>query len=259
MTLDSDLGTKLFPQAKDDETLWRYMSFDKLKWIIENEKLYQPNIVSFEDPFEGTFPKNALADFENNFKNWLLKWYGEPMSPSTKNYYETELTDTAKKRELLRKTVYASCWSLRESKSEALWKLYCDQHDGIVIKTKYGKLKKQTLGKYNSIGKIQYIDYRTDTFEYSHTVSPFMYKRKPFDFESEVRIVTGFELYDEIDEPFPIHMVINISAEDLIDEIRVYPFSTIEYFDKVHSLIKNYSVKLSKKIIMSELSDLPLY
>ncbi len=49
MLNDSTANTHEFPQPNDHEIVWRYMSFGNYFWLLENEKLYQPNISSFND------------------------------------------------------------------------------------------------------------------------------------------------------------------------------------------------------------------
>lgn len=193
----------LFPQANDNEKVWRYLSFYKFIWLLENRQLYLPNITSLGDPFEGSLPKNTINDFEEKFEEWITMWNNQPLSGDLLSYYKNKLNDLEEKRRLLRDNTYVSCWSIRESESEALWKIYCKLNDGVAVKTTYKKLKKVASSDIGIIGKVQYIDYSSDSFEYAHPVSPFMYKRNSFDYEGEVRIIISYHIFKDAKVKLP--------------------------------------------------------
>lgn len=248
-----------FPQVNDDKIIWRYMSFYQFLWLLLNQGLYQPSISSFNDAFEGSLPKNTKEDFENSFAEWLTKWEHQPISGELKEYYEKQLVKLEAKRRLLRNNTFASCWCLRDTESEALWKLYCKSNNGIVIKTKYGKLKEYASSYTDMIGKVTYINYETETIDFSYPVNLFMYKRKSFDFESEVRILSSYEVYEWADVTLPNYQVIKIPVDKLVEDIVVYPYSTKYFIDIVRSVVGKYSQELSKKVRSSELIIDPIY
>lgn len=234
-----------FPQAKPHEILWRYMSFKKFRWLLENQLLYQACVSRFEDPFEGSLPIKTKMEFEKQFN---------------KLYPSSNLKRIEEKREYLRDTSYASCWSLRESESEAFWKIYCKGNDSITIKTTYGKLEKYASSEFDIIGKVKYINYNTDSFELWSPATPFMHKRDAFDFESEVRIITIYmPTADEFISTFPDKMVIKVPIEELIDRIVIHPSSPENFIDFVKYSVSKYSEKLVDKVTKSKLVGDPIF
>lgn len=245
MSDKNNLKKHEFPQANSKDKLWRYMSFRKFIWLLENKQLYQTSISRFNDPFEGSLPINTKKAFEEQYAKW---------------YPTSDLTRIEQKRKLLRDTTFASCWSLRETESEAFWKIYCRENDGIAVKTTYGKLEEYASTTIEIIGKVKYINYKTDNFDIWSPAAPFMHKRKSFDFESEVRIITVYDVFDEKDiKDFPNKMVINIPIEKLIDEIVVYPYSSEHYIEFIQSVVSRYSSILSQKVKKSELIEEPIF
>lgn len=234
-----------FPQANPDEILWRYMSFRKFIWLLEYKLLYQTCVSRFKDPFEGSLPINTKKEFEKQYKIW---------------YPNSDLKRIEKMRKYLRKTSYASCWCLRESESEAFWNIYCKENDGIAIKTTYGKLEEYASSKIDIIGKVEYINYNTDSFELWSPATPFMHKREAFDFESEVRIITVYIPEDEkFISTFPEKMLIKIPIEQLIDKIVIHPYSSEHYIDFIKSTIGKYSSDLVEKVRESKLVADPIF
>lgn len=234
-----------FEQAKDNDILWRYMSFKNFVWLLEKKQLYQSSVSRFDDPFEGSLPKLTHKSFNESFKKW---------------YPKHELNRFSQKRKLLKDTTYASCWSLRETESEAFWKIYCKKNDSVVIKTTYGKLKKFASSKFDIIGKVKYLDYNTENLELFSPLTPFMHKRKAFDFESEVRIATLYNVYEDKDiSLFPYYCVINIPIEKLIDKIIVHPTADKDYIDFVKRSVEDYSSYLATLVQQSEMIETPLF
>lgn len=248
-----------FPQTGENEILWRYMSFEKFIWFLKNEQLYQPSISSFNDPFEGSLPRGTKKEYEKKYSEWQATLNLRSMGINLNDYKNEQLLEFEKQRKLLRDTTYASCWCLRNTESEALWKIYCQPQNGIVIKTTYGKLKKMASSSVDIIGKVQYLDYNTEKFELFSPVTPFMYKRTSFDYESEVRILTSYKLFKGFEETMPNSQVINVDIEELVDAIFVYPYSKKDYIEYVKTETKIHSKNLSKLVRKSEMIDEPTY
>lgn len=87
------------------------------------------------------------------------------------------------------KTFYINCWRIDNYESEAMWKLYCPQGEGIAIQTTYIKLV-DSLPADDEIyfELIKYIDYEMEEFS-TNAFSPIMHKRKAFEHEKEIRLI----------------------------------------------------------------------
>jgi hypothetical protein len=66
----------------------------------------------------------------------------------------------AKFNRALRDVTYVSCWMLREDESDAMWKLYCGNHQGVAIRTTYEKLAAAAASQPSMyLGKVTYVDF----------------------------------------------------------------------------------------------------
>lgn len=129
-----------------NQTLWRYMSIDKLVNILETKSLYFSPLSSYanSDPFEGYLPKVALEAFSSVFNDSLERLNSaysnllEIARNLDSNAAENEKIkrlreDIDKQPEIIKESyrkiirgVTVSCWHTNSHESEAMWKLYSD-------------------------------------------------------------------------------------------------------------------------------------
>ena len=110
--------------------------------------------------------------------------------------------------ENLRKGTFGQCWTLNED-TDAMWRIYSPEKDGVRLKTTVGKLfesltKQQVQPTFNSyIGKVEYLAkeemQKYHKQSYSETMrigfaKMLLRKRKAFEHEAEVRVVTMYPL-----------------------------------------------------------------
>ena len=159
----------------DDQTIWRYMSVTKYIDLLHRRKLFLSRVDKYrsDDPYEG--------EWTSSRKKYIF--------PQGEN---NDVIDMFKKQ------YFVSCWMLSEYESVAMWKIYCSENDGIVIKSKIGKLKSALdfdQEQQIHIGKVQYID---DHYKHVDTQIDTSYwgglgevckKRKFFAYEEEVRVI----------------------------------------------------------------------
>jgi hypothetical protein len=81
-------------------------------------------------------------------------------------------------------------WHINEYESAAMWKLYLESDEGIAIQSTLGRLNKSLKDTKETIfiGKIKYIDYEKESIPESNQYYPFLYKRKSFEYEKELRL-----------------------------------------------------------------------
>ena len=90
--------------------------------------------------------------------------------------------------EFWRSTVYVSCWHANNSESEAMWRLYCGDHEGIALCTTYERLD-ASLPANTYIGKVTYVGSTSERGLDTNVVTSIMHKRLAFEHEREVRVV----------------------------------------------------------------------
>lgn len=243
-----------FPQPTDKNIkVWRYLSLPKLISLFEKKKLFIPRVDLLDDPFEGTVP---ISKTKKN--NRVEKKSDESEEAFVKKHL---ITLRKKAREIM----YVSCWYMGNEESEAMWRLYCGKKEGVSIQTRYSKLNQAVENKENYyIGLIEYINYEKEKISGSGLLHPFMYKRKAFEHEKEVRILYfKKDLIHISDEKIPKiesgpkGIELPIDFKILIDNVLVNPYAPDWYFDVVNSIIKKYYPSIN--VIRSEMQKSPQY
>ena len=162
--------TLFMPPENPDVPLWRYMDFTKFVSMLENRALFLPMVAKLNDPFEGSYARG-----------------NEVLRPLVYRHLPNRFGLTAGEIvKRLRSFVAASCWHSNEQESAAMWKLYAKTHEAVCIQTTFRKLQ-GAIGTAARVGMVRYVDYETDWIPESNPLAPFLYKRKSFEHEREVR------------------------------------------------------------------------
>ena len=216
------------------------------------------------------FRKNALffvrsdqlSDrYEGKFTEADVKLWEDKLKPKTK-LSQIEIYDR------FRKIVNISSWHINENESAAMWEICLRSNEGIAIQSTFKRLKDSFIPHKEDeihIGKVKYIDYKKDIIPKGNIFNPFLYKRKAFEHERELRaVIMKFAPQEEtigkhilyVDPKwFGIHVKTDLDV--MIDKIVVSPSVPDWFIDLVRSIVKKY--KLNKKVESSELSKDPPY
>lgn len=158
------------PPENPDVPLWRYMDFTKFVSMLEARALFLPMVAKLNDPFEGSYARG-----------------NEVLRPLVYRHLSNKFGLTAGEMvQRLRSFVAASCWHSNEQESAAMWKLYAKTHEAVCIQTTFRKLQ-SAIGSTARVGMVRYVDYETGWIPESNPLAPFLYKRKSFEHEREVR------------------------------------------------------------------------
>ena len=242
----------------ENAKIWRYMDFTKFVSLLDNSALFFARADKLGDSFEGSYPKKNIK------YRPLFAQIQMPQPIFLKKF--NELTKT-----MLRFTAI-NCWHLSDYESSAMWVVYSKNSYGISIQSTFRRLRDGIIDdRYRVyIGKVQYVDYDTDIIPEGNAFFPFLYKRKAFEHEKELRAITeGILLehgdYDVIKKkkgkiiPFPtdngIYMKVNLDV--LIDKIYIAPSTPTWFEGLVKSFIGKYG--LVKQSLHSQLDDNPQY
>ena len=264
----------------NEDTLWRYMSFEKFVSILKTESLFYTKAYKFEDTFEGIRPQPIMDAYIR-----VLRRHAP----------EAHAQGVIKIIEIMRKHVMCNCWHQNKEESKAMWNDYGRHNNGIAIKTTVQKLKNSLSGTMYDvfIGKIKYLS--PSTYDENYTKSflksienasaldkykkwtyfPYFYKREEFEYEREVRIIIDIDRDIEdvlrrfrgetISDPEFIESVFPDSGENgklyrvnvnmLIDEIITSPYADERITQEVKSAIQkcgyNFEVNPSTLIGVS--------
>jgi hypothetical protein len=136
-----------------------------------------------------------------------------------------------------------------------MWQIFTQKSEGLAIQSTLGRIQEALKldTTYNQhIGEVNYIDYKKEYIPFDNAFFPFLFKRKSFQYEREIRIisdVTEFQL--KIDNGLKIDVDIN----QLIEKIYIHPKSENWYKNLVIELVQRlgFDFKIEKSDLESDI------
>lgn len=254
-TLVGDLSGK--------ETIWRYMTLDRLVNLLDDKALFMTCLSAYSksDPYEG-YPPPAV-----------LKLIQENMPPAM--YFSLDAsksTDINNFKVLLERLFHSrvvSCWYQDDEESEAMWKIYGDAGKGIAIRTTVAKLSTALGDDFDGkIARVKYVNYSKVTKEDAEAIllakkqnvilAP-IFKRHSYAHEREVRAYMQIKDAHVNDvETYKSHMA-PINYSSMIDEIVVSPFCGGSYVKATKAVASLFGLnsRVRQSTLISDLT--PLY
>jgi hypothetical protein len=142
-----------FPQPEDQTTvLWRYMSGERFKWLVEFGRLSMPSADRLGDPLEGTTPHGELE--------WWKREAAGASSEEHRKIVEYNRAFLSRMAQGWRNHCYVSCWHMNPYENHGMWGCYTTQPQSVAIRTTYAALR-ECLPRYIEMGLMRYIDYAT--------------------------------------------------------------------------------------------------
>lgn len=203
---------------EDPNTIvWKYLDLSKFLDLLLSQKLFMSRSDKFEDQYEGTFSEPTFEEIKKLSIN----------NPDFLNYYKTH-----------REKVAISSWHINEYESFAMWQIFTQNSEGLAIQSTIGRLQNALHPETNFsqyIGAVNYIDYKKEYIPFDDMFFPFLFKRKSFQYEREVRIIS-----DVADTNIQINdgLKINVAINELIENIYIHPKSENWYKNLVIQLVK---------------------
>ena len=226
-----------FTTPPEEAVLWRYMDFTKFVSILDRASLFFCRADKLGDPFEGS-SSEANYDAIRKIKD-----------PSTVDIWRQH----APILKSMRGVCMVNCWHRSEYESDAMWKIYTGQNQGIAIRTDFASLSASFIGDEPIfIGEVNYINYNTDVIPDDWLLVPLLYKRNHFEHEREVRVLKdpqGMSNIPENGEYSPVDLSV------LIQEVFVSPLSPDWFAELVKSVSDKFG--LQAEIKLSALNTLP--
>jgi hypothetical protein len=229
----------VFEQPKDNTKIWRYMDFTKFVSLLDREALFFVRSDKLLDPYEGFYPKANDDCFGS--------------ANATQKFSEAN-----------RKETYINCWHMNDHESAAMWKVFLKSDEGIAIQSTFARLREGFNYSFPDVfaGVVRYIDHDTDSIPTSYpkietgriiddsdssinAFAPFLYKRKSFEYEQELRIIFG----DLKPQKEPVYVKVNL--DKLIESIYVAPAAEPWFPELVDSIVKKYKLELN--VVQSKL------
>lgn len=187
-----------------DTKIWKYMDLSKFLDLLISGKMFMSRSDKFEDQYEGTFSEPTFEEIKKISEN----------NPKFLDYYKSH-----------RENVVIGSWHTNEYESFAMWQVFTKNNEGLAIQSTIGKLKEALALERNFeqyIGAVNYIDYKKEMIPFDDAFFPFLFKRKSFQYENEIRIISDVSANKiAIDNGLKIDVDINT----LIEKIYIHPKS----------------------------------
>nr|WP_315187075.1 hypothetical protein [uncultured Flavobacterium sp.] len=217
-----------------DTVVWKYLDLSKFLDLLLSQKLFMSRSDKFEDQYEGTFSEPTFEEIKKLATD----------NPDFLNYYKTH-----------REKVAISSWHINEYESFAMWQIFTQNSEGLAIQSTIGRLQKaldpeQNISQY--IGEVNYIDYKKEYIPFDDMFFPFLFKRKSFQYEREVRIISDIsECKIKINDGLKI----NVDIEQLIEKIYIHPKSENWYKKLVIQLVSElgFNFEIEKSDLESDI------
>ena len=217
-----------------DTIVWKYLDLSKFLDLLLSKKLFMSRSDKFEDQYEGTFSEPTFEEIKKLAIN----------NPEFLNYYKTH-----------REKVAISSWHINEYESFAMWQIFTQNSEGLAIQSTIGRLQKALKPEKNLkqyIGQVNYIDYKKEYIPFDDLFFPFLFKRKSFQYEREVRIIS-----DTSDTAITINdgIKVNVDISQLIDKIYIHPKSENWYKNLVIELVSklDFDITIEKSDLESDI------
>ncbi len=187
-----------------DTIIWKYIDLSKFLDLLLAKKMFMSRSDKFEDQYEGTFSEPTYEEIK---KIAIDK-------PEFLDFYKSH-----------RKNVVISSWHINEYESFAMWQIFTKNNEGLAIQSTLGRLQKALESEdrvQQFIGEVNYIDYKKEHIPFDDSFFPFLFKRKSFQYEKEIRVISDVTpLNLSVNDGIKIH----VDIHELIEKIYIHPKS----------------------------------
>jgi hypothetical protein len=255
---------QMFNGSSNDITLqtllWRYMTFAKFCWLLENHLLYHTRIDQFDDVFEGAVT-DAYAKRRDS---------GEIEPHFSQKEFEPWIFKCNRFRQ------FATCWHVSQYESDALWKLYAVGEAGIAVVSTMERVQQSVVIPASStgiLGQVEYVDFETHDIIRDGgctVIRPGFLKRRSFQHERKVRGIIMTNLIVDggrftMDEAFiakqrdqqPPGIDAQVDLKGLLHSIVISPLAKPFVEKLVHIITKRHG--LGHLVRKSDLIKSPVY
>lgn len=214
--------------------VWKYLDLSKFLDLLLSKKMFMARSDKFEDQYEGTFSEPTFEEIKKIAHN----------NPRFLEYYKQQ-----------REKVVISSWHLNEYESFAMWQIFTKNQEGLAIQSTIERLilALQPERQFEQhIGEVNYIDYKKEYIPFDDTFFPFLFKRKSFQYEKEIRIIS-----DVSQQNIKINdgLKINVDINKLIEKIYIHPKSENWYKNLVIQVVEQlgFTFKIEKSDLESDI------
>jgi hypothetical protein len=224
------------------QSLWRYLSNERLIDLLKTEELFFTHLPVFSDEFEGSL---TVRTREN-----LAAWF-----QAQNQCDDITAWEEVKKYEKNQSEFFASCWHMNQNESYLMWKAYGDK--GIAIRTNFERVQasfEEFTGAVTG-GVINYVDFKRERTNVGNVFNLVMTKDLPYCDEREFRLLLwkiDQRNADLAQQDKGICVKVNVRM--LIEKVFINPFNTsisselMELLERKKIAIDQSALKDRKKV-----------
>ena len=220
------------------QRVWRYVSFSRFMWLLQNKQLWLSRADLLGDAWEMALAGNQL--------DHVISRHPIAQHLHTGGKHETAIERSKRVLGLWREKTFVSCWNASDYESHALWRVYCGPNEGVAIQTTLGKLE-------YSIGELPVYQVRYETpgskRQTPALVDLVTIKRPMFAYESEVRIVgTTDDAALHGTTPGMPGCRLDWDCERTLEFVYVHPQADDSFMETVALALERYAPSLKERV-----------
>lgn len=235
-----EASSTLVRPSRSLQTLWRYLSAERLLDLLTNKELFFAHLPYLEDAREGVLTSRT--------REHLAKWFqAQDRSSLSQAYAQVDEYQSAQR------FFYVNCWHMNDHESYLMWKAYGCR--GFAIETTFERLQ-ASLNNSDCIvtgGVVNYFDYQRDLTAVGNVFNHVATKDMPYRDEREYRLV--FWDVEPRNENYPKlanGIRIKVDVKMLVRNIVQSPYSGTVSHDLERALEENL-LSLRSSIVSTKL------
>lgn len=242
--IEDKLTHEAFRQPLDSSVkVWRYLNLAKFLDLLRQRNLHFSRLLQQQDKYEGMDPPGYEAAFRQSMQRDMRPDQAAAATAGVMAHHRDAASG-----------LFINCWRYGDDESEAMWRLYCRDDQGIAVQTTYGNLVQSIApDPFCYIGLVTYIDPSVESFSAGNIFHRAMHKRVSFKHESEVRLVRIHSEHLGGGSPPPDCMKVVWDIEAHAECVFVDPYAPPWFIDVVCDAVQRYSAPLAKRIKWSSM------
>jgi hypothetical protein len=238
----------------EDTRIWRYMDLAKYMDVIVHNRLFFSNVARLTDRYEGVVPETTLVQKREELKKAGLSERDLEEEVGRFHYLSMSMADIS----------LASCWTIGDEESYALWKIYIGTAQyGVAVSSTVARLIRaieKGCDPYPEDIYIGQVTYSSDLSEGELSRFKLLTRKMPFyAYESELRLlILNYPMSEGGTEtPYPISVgrYVRIDVEELIDEVYISPFSGSWFHKTLESTLSKINPEIKQRLVTSKVMD----
>jgi hypothetical protein len=241
-----------------DATIWRYLTFEKLRSLLDTGALWFSKLSTFEDQYEGLIPGVLRPLMRREAQKLEAEFSGDPALHQVLNFVTRNESDG-------RELIVANCWFAAADESRVMWDRFAGGSDGVVLRSTAGRLADSLAVSHRFwwLGPVNYVDFdesgALSRYEAQQAHLRAFHKRLEFRGEEEVRVATMNWIApgclnadgsppDEkqraglVFTPGRKGLYVRVNLPCLISEVRTAPDATQEQREMAETLVRRAGV-----------------